>query len=34
MTLESRNSRFRYRIFTMVVLLALINYIEIGRAHV
>ncbi|WYX22430.1 MFS transporter [Achromobacter xylosoxidans] len=30
MTLESRNSRFRYRIFTMVVLLALINYIDRG----
>lgn len=30
MPLESRNSRFRYRIFTMVVLLALINYIDRG----
>lgn len=30
MALESRNSRFRYRIFTMVVLLALINYIDRG----
>ena len=30
MTTESQNSRFRYRIFTMVVLLALINYIDRG----
>ena len=30
MTTETQNSRFRYRIFTMVVLLALINYIDRG----
>ncbi|MGB3818294.1 MFS transporter [Achromobacter pulmonis] len=30
MTPESQNSRFRYRIFSMVVLLALINYIDRG----
>ena len=30
MTPDTQNSRFRYRIFTMVVLLALINYIDRG----